>query len=313
MDISVIIVSFNTKDLVLGCLASVYHTIKEISFEVWLVDNNSSDGTVEAVRKSYPYVNVIENQENLGFAAANNVAFRRMKGRYALLLNSDAALTEDAAKALFHFMEENPGVGMACGQLLNHDGTKQNSIANFPTLTTFLFNETVLRILMPGRFPSKRRRYLHPLEVESCIGACVLVRKAAMDDTGYFDENFFFFFEETDWCYRMRIRSWGIYFVPKARIYHGQGKTAGAGLDSRIMYYRSRYLYLRKWHPKSFHFYFILIFLRLLVNTLLCFTGVLLSLGMEGSLRTRLYAYIRLIVWHINRCPAKAGGKRYAG
>ena len=112
MDISIIVVSYNTKPLVLDCLASIFATVEGVSFEVWLVDNNSTDGTIEAVRQRYPTVNAIANRENLGFAAANNQALRAMSGRYALLLNSDTVLTEGAVRALYDFMEDHPEAGM---------------------------------------------------------------------------------------------------------------------------------------------------------------------------------------------------------
>ena len=146
MDLSIIVVSFNTKELVLECLASINKTIKGVSFEVWLVDNNSTDGTVEAVGEEYPDLTIIGNKQNLGFAAANNQAFRQMNGRYALLLNSDIVLTNGAARELYSFMEVTPEAGMACGQLLNQDGSKQNSIANFPSLLNLLSNDTLLRM-----------------------------------------------------------------------------------------------------------------------------------------------------------------------
>lgn len=306
MDISIVVVSFNTKELVLDCLASVYQTIIGISFEVWLVDNNSTDGTVEAVGKQYPDVTMITNKENLGFAAANNQAFKRMNGRYAFLLNSDVVLTDGAVSELYDFMEATPDAGMACGQLLNRDGTKQNSIANFPSLLALLSNETVLRILMPSRFPSKRRDYVSPVKVESGIGACLMVRKAAMDDIGVFDERYFFFFEETDWAYRMKRGGWSTYFVPSARIFHAQGKTVGSSVNSRIMFYRSRYLFFRKWYPRSYPVFNTIIFLRLLINTLLSFIGMALTLGLEGSTKRKSVIYIQLIQWHLRGCPKKS-------
>jgi GT2 family glycosyltransferase len=112
LDISIIIVSHNTKNLLLDCLSSIFATIKGVSFEVWVVDNNSTDGTLEAVRERYTSVNVISNRRNLGFAAANNRAFRSMSGNYALLLNSDTVLTEGAVQALYDFMEAHPEAGM---------------------------------------------------------------------------------------------------------------------------------------------------------------------------------------------------------
>jgi GT2 family glycosyltransferase len=303
LDISIIVVSFNTRGLVLDCLTSVYETVKNISFEVWLVDNNSTDGTVEAVRKAYPDVAIIENKENRGFAAANNQALRQMNGRYALLLNSDTVLTSEAIRKLYEFMEFAHEAGMACGQLLNQDGSKQNSIASFPSLLTLLANETALRILMPHRFPSKRRDYDSPIEVDSGIGACLMVRKEAIDDVGLFDERYFFFFEETDWAYRMRRNKWAVFFVPHARIYHAQGKAVGSGVNSRIMFYRSRYAFFKKWHRYSYPLFYSTVFLRLLVNAALSFIGVLFTLGFEESTRGKLSIYVRLVFWHLKGCP----------
>ncbi len=305
MDISVIVVSHNTRELTLECLAAIFETIRGISFEVWVIDNNSTDGTVEAVRERYPTINVIENSKNLGFAAANNQALRRMNGRYALLLNTDTLLTNGAVKELYDFMEAHPGAGMACGQLLNQDGSKQNSIANFPTLLTLLCNETLLRIVMPGRFPSKRKEYEAPLKVDSCIGACLIVRKEAMDKVGFLDERYFFFMEETDWAYRMKRGGLGIYFVPTARIFHAQGKTVGGGVDSRIMFYKSRYSFFRKWHPRSYPLLYAAIFLRLAANTLLSLLCLLVTLGLKDAVRRKSLIYVQLVMWHLQGCPER--------
>ena len=302
MDISIIVVSYNTKELLLDCLASIFETIKEISFEVWVVDNHSTDGTVEAIKERYPRVNIIENKENLGFAAANNQAFRQMNGHYALLLNTDTVLTNGAVKEFYDFMEANPEAGMACGQLLNQDGSKQNSIANFPTMLTLFCNETVLRVLIPKKFPSKRREYLSPIKIDSCIGACLMARKEAMDDIGFFDERYFFFFEETDWAYRMKLGGWAIYFVPTAKIFHAQGKTIGDSLNSRIMFYRSRYIFFKKWHPHSYPLFYSVIFMRLLINTLLSFIALLCTLGFKDPIKRKFFVYVQLIIWHLLGC-----------
>ncbi len=303
MDISIIIVNWNTKDLLLDCLSSVFKTVNGISFEVWLVDNASTDGSVEAVKNEYPGVNIIQNSENLGFAAANNLAFARMKGRYALLLNTDTELTDGGVKEIYGFMESNPEVGMAFGQLLNLDGSKQNSVANFPSLLSLLCNETLLRILLPKKFPSKRKEYPSPIEIDSGIGACLMVRKKAMEEVGVFDEQYFFFFEETDWAFRMKRAGWKVYFVPTAKIYHAQGKSVGSSAEARITFYRSRYIFFKKWRPGSFGLIHAVIFLRLLINTLLSSFGVLLTLGLNGQIKKKLNIYLKLIMWHLRGCP----------
>jgi len=303
MDLSIIIVNWNTRDLLLNCIRSVYETVQEIAFEIWVVDNGSTDGSQQAVKAAFPQVQLIENTQNRGFAAANNQALKQMSGCYALLLNSDAALTDGAAQNLLAFMESTPTAGMACGQLLNPDGSLQNSIANFPTLLTLISNETLLRILFPERFPSKRRNYSGPIPVESGIGACLMIRKTAMERVGLFDEKFFFFFEETDWAYRMRQANWRIFFVPSARIIHAQGKSAGNSVASRILFYRSRYIYLKKWHPDTYFLMVMIILIRLLVNATLSSLGSGLTLGLAPRLFDKTLVYFQLIAWHFKGCP----------
>ena len=305
MDISIIIVNFNTRDLLRDCLNSISKTVLDISYEIVVVDNASSDGSIAMLEEEFPGVRIIKNAENRGFGAANNQAFRIMKGRYALLLNSDTILTEHAVEALFAFMESSPAAAMACGQLLNVDGTKQNSIAAFPTLLTLLFNTAFLEYLFPTRYPSKRHDYKEPIEIDSGIGACLMVRKDAIDDVGTFDERYFFFFEETDWAREMRSKGWKIFHVPTARIYHLQGQSIGRDVQSRLEFYRSRYQYFRKWNSGTV--YVLLscaVFIRLIMNWLLTAAANLFLLGMHGGMRGKLNTYSRLILWHLKDCPS---------
>ena len=303
LDLSVVIVNWNTRDLLLKCLASLYETIHNICFEVWLVDNASTDGSVAAAQEQFPKVQVIQNSRNLGFAAANNRALKQIQGRYALLLNTDAVLSEGAVQELFNFMENNSEAAAVCGQLLNLDGAKQNSIANFPSLALLLTNETLLRIIFPNTYPSKLRQYEAPIEIESCIGACMMVRKTAMDSVGLLDERFFFFFEETDWAYRMTRAGWKIFFVPSARIFHVQGQSVGREARGRLLFYRSRYLYLRKWFPKSYPLMVAAVVFRLLLNTLLTGIAVLFTACCNSKLRHRLTVYLKICMWHLRGCP----------
>lgn len=302
MDLSIVIVNWNTRDLLLDCLASIFATVKELDFEVFLVDNASSDGSVAAVQGRYPAVKIIQNEKNLGFAVANNKALRVMRGRFALLLNTDAVLTPGAVDKLFAFMEAHPQVGMACGQLLNADGSKQNSVANFPSLLSLLGNETILRMLLPKRFPSKRQEYAEPVCVESCIGACLMVRKKAMDEVGLLDERYFFFMEETDWAFAMRRAGWVSFLVPEAKIYHLQGQSAGDNVAARKMFYRSRYQYLRKWHGNLVYLFGLVVLARLLANVVLNGAGVLLTLGADQGSRRRFRRYAVLFGWHFRGC-----------
>ena len=307
MDITIIIINWNTRELLCDCLRSVYETIGDVTFEIIVVDNASSDGSVAMVREEFPGVRIIENTENRGFSTANNQAFAIMRGRYALLLNSDTVLTEGAVHELFAFMEGNAQAAMAGGQLLNRDGSRQNSIANYPTILSLLMNLPLLEVLFPGRYPSKRYEHKEPLAVESVIGACMIVRREAMDEVGVLDEGYFFFFEETDWAYRMRSAGWKIYHVPSARIYHLQGMSIGRDVRSRMLFYRSRYRFFGKWkggaYNKAVHG---VIFARLIVNWLLTTVGAILTVGLHGKLRDKWVVYSRLIAWHLKGCPPVA-------
>jgi GT2 family glycosyltransferase len=303
LDLSIVIVNWNTKKLLLDCLASVYETVKHISMEVWLVDNASSDGSVEAVRQRYPRVNIIQNRENLGFAAANNKAFKRMQGRYALLLNTDTLLVKGAIENILAFMERHPDVAMACGQLLNPDGSKQHSFANFPSLISLLFGEALLEQFFPNKYPSKRNVGLNPMQVDSCIGACMMVRRKTMQTVGWLDESFFFFFEETDWARRMRQAGWKVCMVPSAKIYHLQGQSVGHHVRSRILFYGSQYIYFKKWHRDVYGFVRGIVFLRLLINAALNLMGYIGTIGLHSGIRAKLDIYTKLIAWHLDGCP----------
>src|SRR3989304_3886026 len=154
MNISIIIVNWNTKDMLVNCLESIYRTQKS-AFEVWVVDNGSADGSAEAVKVMFPRARLIENQENLGFAKANNQALKLASGSYLVLLNSDCVLGPGSLDTMIKFMSGHVDVAICSPQLLNEDSTRQNSIANIPTLSTELLNKSLLRRLFPEKYPGK--------------------------------------------------------------------------------------------------------------------------------------------------------------
>ena len=306
MDISIIIVNWNTRELLRKCLESVEATVRPFSREIIIVDNASVDSSVAMLRECFPDIRLIENIENRGFGAANNQALRVMTGRYALLLNSDAVLTDNAVYELYSFMESRPDAAMACGQLLNADGSRQNSIAAFPSLLTLMTNVPLLEYLFPKHFPSKRYNYPGPVEVDSGIGACLMVRKAAIDAVGMFDERYFFFFEETDWAYRMRRGGWKIVHLPQAHIYHFQGQSAKMNPRSRIEFYHSRYQFLKKWRsPFQYALAAMVIVVRLVINWSLTAAAAIITAGLHRGLRSKLIEYSAVIHWHLQGCPER--------
>jgi GT2 family glycosyltransferase len=308
MDVSIIIVSWNTRDYLLNCIRSLMRT-EASSCEVWVVDNGSKDGSASEVKQSFPRVRLIENDSNLGFAKAVNQGLQVFSGRYALLLNPDTEVKEGAIEKLLGFMEDHPEAGVAGVQLLNSDGTKQNSIANFPSLTTELFNKRTLRWLFPERFPGKERSYAGAIEVDSVIGACMMVRRKAADDVGFLDEAYFLFLEETDWCFRMKKAGWKVYHVPQAEIIHFQGRSVAQDKRrSKVEYDRSRYRFFKKNWGKAQWFTLLIgrmfgLLLGLIYWTVMCS----FTFFEHEKWRRKLSVVAYLLEWHLKGCPEGMG------
>jgi hypothetical protein len=311
MDLSILIVNWNTKALLIQCLKSVHQKMGNGEREVFVVDNGSVDGSVESVREKFPEVIVIQNPMNLGFAKANNQAQSLSKGKYTLLLNPDTQVQAGAIETLIAFMDAHPEVGVAGAQFLNSDGSKQNSIANFPSLATELLNKSLLRWFFPKTFPGKEIKYHEPIEVESVIGACMMVRREAMEQVGLLDEDYFLFLEETDWCYRIKRAGWKIYHHPQAEIYHFQGKSAEKDKKrAKVEYYRSRYQYFKK-HQGNAQWLILRIglIIKLMVEFVLMGLADLLTFLTIKKWKRRFSVYAYLLWWHLKGCPEGMGLK----
>jgi len=299
--LSIIIVNWNTMEALLNCLNAIFRTIKDIDFEVFVVDNASADNSQKAVKDFFPSVKLIENKENLGFAKANNQALQLMKGEYALLLNSDTITTAGAITKILKFMELNQNVGICGGQLLNKDGTKQISFGNISTPLTDLINNTVLRIVFPKKYLGRKCKFDKPVEVESIIGACMMVRKKAIDNVGLMDENFFFYYEDMDWCYRMKKGGWNISFYPDAFIYHIRGESSKQLNENAIIeFWKSKYYFFKKHYDMKTT---ILLEIGLLLKTIV---GILLN-SLPAIFKNRnikkLRKYMVIFLWHLKGKP----------
>ncbi|MEP9411066.1 MAG: glycosyltransferase family 2 protein [Candidatus Brocadia sp.] len=308
-----IIVNWNTRQLLIDCISSIYTTVTGISYHIHVVDNGSADGSVKAVHDQFPRVLVIENLENRGFAAAVNQALEKnIAGyTYSVLLNTDTLLQKGAIRTMYSFMEQHKDAGIVGAQLQKPDGARQHSYDNYPTLATELLNKSLLRWLFPGKYPSKKTQTTQPVEVESVIGACMMIRNRAIEDVGRLDEDYFFFLEETDWCYRMQKAGWKVYHVPDARVIHlgGQSKKM-APWQSQVEYCRSLYTFFRK-NRSAFSyivlrtFYLAKITLNLITNV----GGNICVFFQNEKLRYRLSIYYRLFLWHLFLCPDGMGLK----
>lgn len=235
-DVSILIVNWNGRDLLSACVKSVYETVRHLVYEVIVVDNASTDGSSDMVREQFPAVQLVQNDQNLGFACANNQAIRASQGRYVLLLNSDTIVRQGALEAMVHFADRHPKAGVVGCKLLNADGSLQPSWAQFPTL----WSEVT------GR--NFRRRYRTPeIDGEAAYlvdwvgGACLLARREAVDRVGLLDEDFWMYSEETDWCFRFVREGWLVYYLPEASIVHlGGGSSRKASERTLIQLYESK-------------------------------------------------------------------------
>ena len=304
-DLSIIIVVWNTREMTRKCLESIQGADPEHRWDVIVIDNASQDGTSSMIRSFFPWVRLIVNKENLGFGRANNLALREVTTEFALLLNSDASLTSEAVSRFLQFMKDHPEAGVAGGQLVYPDGRLQNSIVSFPSLLTEMTNKSLLQILFPERYPSKRLHFEGPLEVDSVIGAAMMLRMEAIRSAGYFDEDYFLFLEETDLCFRVRKEGWKVFFLPDARIVHAQGVSVKqVEARARVEYQRSLHLFFEKNYGqrkaqivKSFGY------LKAWVNLL----GAFPSRLFKPSSASRWERYKYLLTWYHKGCPADMG------
>jgi GT2 family glycosyltransferase len=307
--VSVIVVSRNTCELTCAAIRSVFESQDGLAKEVVVVDNGSTDGTPAAVSREFPSVSCVRSRTNLGFAKANNLGASRATGEFLLLLNSDARLQPDTLAQVVGWMRQHPECGVAGVQLLNPDGSRQNSIANLPSLATELLNKSLLRRLFPHRFPGKEQRFTEPVAVESVIGACMFIRASVWRAIGGFDDRFFFFLEETDFCRQVRARGWKVCHLPQAQAWHGQGQSARqTPVSVRIEYWRSRYAYFRKNSgPLACGMLRVGLCVRLFFDWVSSGLLVVATAGRSARWRHRWNLTSALWRWHLKNCPMEMG------
>jgi GT2 family glycosyltransferase len=309
VDLSVIIVTHNTCSQTCAAIQSVRQSRDELSKEIIVVDNGSTDETPAVVAREFPSVRYLRAEENLGFARANNWGAREARGRFLLLLNSDAVLKVETLAAAVAWMRAHPDCAVAGVQLLNSDGSLQNSIANFPTLATELFNKSLLRRLCPRRYPGKEHRFTEPVEVETVVGAFMIIRRDLWDAIGGLDERYFFFFEETDFCLQARRLGKRVMHLPQITVWHGQGQTAKKNSPAaRIEYWRSRYIYFAKNHGLSVRIALVIgLLLRLFTNCLASSLLVALTFGRSARWMNKWRVNSALGLWHLRGKPQDMG------
>ena len=238
-DLSIIIVSYNTKEFLKKCLDSVYKTSKGFSFEIIVSDNNSKDGSVEMVKKEFKDIILIENKENLGFSKANNLGVKKSSGRYVLFLNSDTVVYPNTLKHIIDFMDKEKQAGAVTCKLempngkiddASHRGfpTPWNSFTHFSGISKLLGKTKLFGGYNLGYMDLSR---VH--EIDALAGAFMFVRKEAGEDAGWWDEDYFFYGEDIDFCYVLKQKGWKVFYVPEVSILHYKGVTGGIKKHSK--------------------------------------------------------------------------------
>jgi N-acetylglucosaminyl-diphospho-decaprenol L-rhamnosyltransferase len=258
MDLSIVIVNWNVRDLLRRCLLSLAPgpaaADHQLAYEVFVVDCASSDGSVEMVRREFPQVQLFASDKNLGYARGNNLGLAEATGRYLLILNPDTEIVGDAPATMVRYLDERPAVGALGPQLRYPDGTPQPSRRCFPRLATAFCESTLLHQWFPNNRVA-RRYYMddHPADVPQpvdwLVGAALMIRREAWQQVGPLDEGFFMYFEELDWCRRCRAAGWEIHYLPTAKIIHYEGKSSEQVIAARtIRFQRSKIRYFGKYY-----------------------------------------------------------------
>lgn len=259
MDLSIVIVSYNVRDLLVGCLRSLEQTQGDLQREVFLVDNASGDGTVETVSRLFPTVQVIANAENRGFAAANNQGLRLARGRHALLLNPDTTVAPGALAAMVAFLDRTPDAGIVGCRIHDGAGHQQLSCFPFPTVATVFWQHWQLhRFFPPFLYSRYRRQCLAPGQAEPfpvgwVTGACFMIKHETLATVGLLDERYFLFVEEVDFCRRAAQLGWRTYFLPAAGVVHLESRSTRQVVPVKLTsHYLSKLHYFAKFErPRS--------------------------------------------------------------
>ena len=267
LDLAIVIVNYNTRDLLRACLRSVFASEGDFTFHVTVVDNASQDGSVEMVRQAVPQVRVIPAPRNGGFAYANNIGLRSYgfaQGqppdtlpRYALLLNPDTEVPPTALADMIALMDARPELGAAGPRLILPDGSLDKACRRaFPTPMSFIYRGLGLSKLFPHhpRFAQYNLTYLpedQETEVDSVVGAFMMVRREALEAVGLLDESFFMYGEDLDWAYRIKQAGWKIWYYPQVIVYHHKGAASKGNVKARRAFYEAMAIFVRKHYKEE--------------------------------------------------------------
>lgn len=290
--LSIIIVNYNNGELLKGCLESIRTTQGSLEIEIFVVDNNSSDNSLEMIRKTFPHIKIIANPTNVGYAKAVNQAIKTSLGKYIFVLNADIIIKSRAIQSLLSFMDNHPDCAIAGPKLFYPNGQLQLSCRTFYTLKTILFRRTIL-----GRiFPESKILQDHLMsgwdhncqkEVDWMLGAALMVRRETINQIGLMDERYFLYLEDVDWCYRMNNAGWKVFYVPQAEIihYYRQGSRSESVFNRDVFVHLCSMLrYYDKWNKALYALKKLFNILKGPAALLLDFMGILLSFWISSYL-----------------------------
>jgi len=259
LDLGIVIVNYNTRDLLRTCLETVYASEGDVSFEVCVVDNGSTDGSAAMVAETFPQVRLIANPDNRGYPAANNQGLRAFGfpdaadvPRFALLLNPDTELPPSALREMVAFMDAHPDAGVAGPKLVRRDGSLDLACRrSFPSPEVAFYRLIGLSRLFPRsrRFGRYNLTYLDPdrmSEVDAVVGAFMMIRREAIRQVGLMDETFFMYGEDLDWCYRIKTAGWRVYYNPAVTVLHIKRASSRRNPRARVEFWRAMSIFYRK-------------------------------------------------------------------
>jgi hypothetical protein len=249
----IVIVNYNSTRYLIGCLESIYHHLNGHTANVYIIDNGSTDGP-DAIPSKFPHARMIFRKHNSGFASAVNAGIKKGDAPYVLILNPDTLILDKFFDNLFNFLENNPDVGALGPKILDQDNNIQGSARAFPTPATALFgrNSLLSRMLPQNRVTRKNiltsgAEQNQPMPVDWVSGACMMVRREAVASVGGLDEQFFMYWEDADWCKRMKNRGWRVIYYPKATILHFVGGSSEKNLlRSVVEFHKSAFRFFNK-------------------------------------------------------------------
>lgn len=256
--IDIVITAWNAKVYLLRCLRSIEDNLKNINYQIILVDNGSTDGTSEMIKEDFPHIFLLRNSQNKGVAPARNQGIRVSRNNYLMLLDADAELTKSAVENLLEFMETHPPVGVVGPKLIDPNGALQFSCRQFPRIITPIYRRLSFlpfsknsQVLREHQMSDWDHSYARP--VDYVIGACQLIRRSALEEVGLLDEKIFYGPEDIDFCLRMWLNGWMVYYYPDAVIIHHEQRVTKRKPFNILSFrhYMSLVYFFKKYRPEE--------------------------------------------------------------